>query len=484
MARDHARGNETLDLAVVGAGAAGTWVAHTMQRARPRWSIELFERSNRIGGRLRSVKVPGLGHPIDLGGMRYLTSHRRVQSVVETFGIPTRPFDPRGGPERTFLRGHFGRGAADPESGRGYDLSDGERGRSALDLVHEAFLGIVPDAERLDASGWTLTRASYRYGGRPLIDWAIGEALAGIRSDEGHRFIVDAFGYDSGIRAFNVGDAIQFLFGGGDPSAEARVPIDGMDRIPNELAMQFVRQDGSIQLGREVRRLAVDEGALRLDFADGMSVVARHVVLALPIAALTTLAAESPALGTPNHRRLYEAVEGFPAAKLYLWYDRPWWRGTDGVDGIRMTTDLANRKVFYFDEDADAPALILAAYTDGQHTVPWVNLANGASDGSPAPDSMLEAARSDLEHIHPAAEVPPEPVGSAFMHWGSDPHEIGWSFWRAGFNSDEVMATALQPDPRQAVYLCGETFSRSQSWVEGALETAEAVTQRLLDAPG
>ena len=96
---------------------------------------------------------------------------------------------------------------------------------------------------------------------------------------------------------------------------------------------------------------------------------------------------------------------------------------------------------------------------------------------------MLEAARSDLQQIHPAAEVPTEPVGSAFMHWGSDPHEIGWCFWRAGFNSDEVMAAALRPDPRLAVYLCGETFSRSQSWVEGALETAEAVTQRLLEVP-
>jgi len=479
----HSGQRKPVDLAVVGAGASGTWVAHAIQRARPGWSVELFERSDRIGGRLRSVKIPGLEHPIELGGMRYSTSHRRVKSVVEEFDIPTRPFDPRSDPERTFLRGHLGRGPTDSEGGRGYDLPAGERGRSAMDLVREAFLEIVPDAEGLDEVGWTRTRASHQHRGRRLTDWAIGDAVAGIRSPAGHRFIADAFGYDSGIRAFNAGDAIQFLLGGGDPSAEARVRIDGMDRIPNALAARFVGLGGNIQLGREMRRLVVDDGLLRLDFAEGQTIGARRAVLALPIAALKTLAGESPALGTPAHRRIYEAVEGFPATKLYLWYDRPWWRGDDGVIGIRTTTDLPNRKVFYFDDDPDAPASILAAYTDGRHTAPWVSLANGSSDGAPAPDNMLEAVREYLEQIHPGVGGVPQPVGSAFMHWGSDPLEIGWTFWRAGFNSDEVMSAAVQPDPAVAVYLCGETFSRSQSWVEGALETAETVTQRLLDAP-
>jgi monoamine oxidase len=69
------------------------------------------------------------------------------------------------------------------------------------------------------------------------------------------------------------------------------------------------------------------------------------------------------------------------------------------------------------------------------------------------------------------------------MNWGADPREIGWTFWLSGINSDDVMASALQPDPALPIYIAGETFSRSQSWVEGALETAEAVTDRLLAAP-
>ncbi|HET9755371.1 MAG TPA: NAD(P)-binding protein [Candidatus Limnocylindrales bacterium] len=65
-----------LDVAIVGAGAAGTYLADRLLQARPDWRIAIFERSNRIGGRLWSVKVDGLAHPIELGGMRYMSGHR------------------------------------------------------------------------------------------------------------------------------------------------------------------------------------------------------------------------------------------------------------------------------------------------------------------------------------------------------------------------------------------------------------------------
>ena len=76
----------SIDLAVIGAGIAGTSVAASPQQARPDWSIVLLERSNRIGGRLRSVALPGVDHRIELGGMRFLTSHRRVATLVDALG--------------------------------------------------------------------------------------------------------------------------------------------------------------------------------------------------------------------------------------------------------------------------------------------------------------------------------------------------------------------------------------------------------------
>ena len=88
---------DVLDLAVVGAGAAGTYVAYHVQRVRGDWSIALFERTNRIGGRLRSLQVDGLDHPIELGGMRFMSSHRRVSETIAMFGLATHAFNEGGG---------------------------------------------------------------------------------------------------------------------------------------------------------------------------------------------------------------------------------------------------------------------------------------------------------------------------------------------------------------------------------------------------
>jgi monoamine oxidase len=474
-------GASMLDVAIVGAGAAGTYLADRLAGARPEWTITVFERSSRIGGRLRSVQVDGLAHPIELGGMRYLTSHPRIQSVVSELAIATRPFDSHSGPERSYLRGRIGEGPSDPRAGVGYDLPPEERDHSAIDLTVDAFERIVPGARDITPADWPSTRATVAYLDRPITDWSLADALATVRSREGHQFIRDAFGYDSGFNPHNAGDAIQYLLGGNDPSTEARVPIEGMDRIPRGLAARFEERGGTIALGQDVRRVAMDDGTVRLEFADGGAIGARRLVLAIPVPALAALADTSPILGGLAWRQLLGSVEGFQATKLYCWYDRPWWRdGAAAPTGIRSTTDLSNRMLFYFDEDRDAPAAMLAAFNDHRRAEPLVFLADGASDGAPAPGPLLVEITRNLRAIHGGADVP-SPRGSAFMHWGSDPREIAWTFWRAGSNSDEAMLTARQPDPDVPIHICGETFSRAQAWVEGALATAHDLADQLLE---
>jgi monoamine oxidase len=184
-------------------------------------------------------------------------------------------------------------------------------------------------------------------------------------------------------------------------------------------------------------------------------------------------------LRQPEIHDFLEAVEAWQAAKLYLWYDRAWWRD-DGFRGRRTTTDLPARKLFYFDgHGAGDPSVLLAAYTDGGDVEPWRAVSDGAAAGSQAPSAMLKLVNQQLAIIHPGVEIP-DPAGSAFVHWGADPLEAGWHYWRAGARSWDVMPAVLRPDPTRSAYICGEAYSTSQAWVEGALETAAMVVGRVL----
>jgi monoamine oxidase len=57
-------------------------------------SVQVFEQSHRIGGRLLSVEPPGIpGVFCELGGMRYLSSQALVRPLVENkLKLETRPF--------------------------------------------------------------------------------------------------------------------------------------------------------------------------------------------------------------------------------------------------------------------------------------------------------------------------------------------------------------------------------------------------------
>ncbi len=51
---------QPLDVAVIGGGVAGSYVACQLANRRSEWTIGLFERAERIGGRLLSLRLPGI----------------------------------------------------------------------------------------------------------------------------------------------------------------------------------------------------------------------------------------------------------------------------------------------------------------------------------------------------------------------------------------------------------------------------------------
>ena len=47
---------------------------------------------------------------------------------------------------------------------------------------------------------------------------------------------------------------------------------------------------------------------------------------------------------------------------------------------------------------------------------------------------------------------------------------MGTSFWLKKTDSTKLHKQMLKPNPSIPVYVCGESFSQNQGWIEGALE--------------
>lgn len=78
----------TIDVAVIGSGASGSFAAWQLSKNHDDWTIQLFDANNRIGGRLYSINIDGISnHKADLGAMRFPQSHSMLKDLIMELGL-------------------------------------------------------------------------------------------------------------------------------------------------------------------------------------------------------------------------------------------------------------------------------------------------------------------------------------------------------------------------------------------------------------
>ena len=82
-----------VDIAVVGAGIAGAYSAWRLKERYPEKHVALFEYSNRVGGRLYSVPLPGMPNiNAELGGCATSRSAGVRPRADRDLGLANRDF--------------------------------------------------------------------------------------------------------------------------------------------------------------------------------------------------------------------------------------------------------------------------------------------------------------------------------------------------------------------------------------------------------
>jgi monoamine oxidase len=495
-----------LDLAIIGGGVSGVYLGWRLRTDDPSRSVGLFESSRRIGGRLISVVPPELdGFKAELGGMRFLTNQTHVPKLIAELGLETRPFPVGQDDNIYYLRGaHLRQEEFDEPKKVPYRLSWQERGKSPGALIAEAIDTILPGASKLTTEQWVDVKKNYIFDGRPLYMQGFWNLLATVMSSEAYDLVLNAGGYATAIDNWNAAEALHWFLSDFGPEVEYRTIVDGMERLPRELAARFEGAGGEVHIDHKLvhfARVAGEDGDVfyNLYFENRPAVAARRVVLAMPRRALELLDQDGEFF-TPEVKALMRTVTPHPMFKLFLAYRYPWWREA-GVSMGRSVTDLPLRQVYYFGVEPEGQvaftpeirdSLLMASYDDGRHVGFWRGLAPDEPmppDDDPfesperwnsyaAPKQMIEHAQRQLKLVHDIEYIP-QPYAAAFADWGRDPFGGAWNSWDIGVKAWEVGPRMLQPREDWEVYVCGEAYSPAQGWVEGALATAEIAFEKL-----
>jgi lysine 2-monooxygenase len=516
-----------LDVAVVGGGVSGCYSAWRLQQEKGAHAkIGLFEYSDRIGGRLYTVTLPGLPHvKAEVGGMRYIPDqHIMVASLVDHLQLPTNDF-PMGAPPPVgsncnlfYLRGRHLRlhELADPAKVP-YNLAWSERGLGPTNLQVRVMNNIYPNFGALSLCD----QMKIKVFGQPIWKYGFWDLMFRVLSNEGYQFMKDSGGYDANVA--NANAVTQLPATEYSDNTKFLTLRDGYDQLPITLAKQFDEKfAGGVPKGKRVhmnQRLAeIEIGSgeypytlifeptatkdckteVRLSAAS-TKVRAKKVILAMPRRSLELIKSaffEDPWLKTNLSSVLIQS-----AFKLFLAYEQPWWRSLGLVAG-RSVTDLPVRQVYYFGTEGEQKdgypymnSLLMASYNDIS-TVPfWKGLEYGEPFKGyrpsclepgvkdvvpkmefPATEQMVQVANRQVASVHALPEIP-MPYSAVYHTWNEDPYGGGWHEWKANYRLDEIMCRMRKPVHGQDIYIVGEAYSYGQGWVEGALDTAESALE-------
>lgn len=492
------RGNP-LDVAIVGGGVSGLYAAWRLAADSEgvNRNIALYEASDRLGGRLWSVRLRSENAiPAELGGMFFSDGQSLVYDLcTKKLALETESVTPR--PDFAYLRSKRFRISEFEKPGvPPYELKPDEQGLPYHQLLFSALERILPDLKShwpFNADGTFAGLVKYlqttRYEGRPLYQWGFWNLLAKSMSNEAYlclRDIVSSFALFSNWNAY---DACLSLLGD-MKSGWHRLP-GGYQELPDALAGELPDLGVSIRMNSPVSSLAAaEDGLLKLTIenADSMkTALARRVILALPKAALSSLAERSSALQDSSLASSLDATKAEAACKIFLTFDKPWWRdipdgpGKIAADSYAVShTDLPMRQCYYLGcDESTGEGLMLASYSDGQSVPFWSALMNPDGHEHQLTSDVPEPARREigrqLSEMH-GTDIP-NPKSGIFVNWSVAPYGGGWHAWQPGWQSYTVMASLRRPDPDGNISICGEAISAYQGWVEGALTSAELLLQ-------
>jgi hypothetical protein len=234
--------------------------------------------------------------------------------------------------------------------------------------------------------------------------------------------------------------------------------VEGLDTITSHLAEEATRA-GAIFHTRhrvsDIRRRTEDE-LFEITGQQGKKAEEKPFTYVAKRVVIATCRCSYDSFSVLNKLPLLKQLATSPLLRIYAKY--PF--NTDGkvwFDGLPKT--VTSGILRYVIPINPKTGLIMISYTDGDDTKAWKDLE----------DKELETAiQNEVRHMFPEKDIP-NPTYLQKHYWSG-----GCTYWLPGdYDISSAIQTAMNPAPN--LYVVGESISKQQAWIEGALESAETL---------
>ncbi len=411
------------DILIVGAGLAGLHSALRLSKAFPKKSIAIAEAYNYIGGRVVTYKPKDYkGIQWENGAGRIHTSHKMILKYVEEYGLTTIP------------------------------LSDNSQ------WINEKTKEVTEDRWSKYAS--MITQIFSVCKPNTLATHTLYELLSKVYSPAIANDILSFYPYRAEVFHMRADVAIQSLQDELGSSKGFCVVKEGLSTLIQHMVNTLKDRDITFLMNH--RCISVDKnsclftlkGSEKNEIPSHKRIEAKQIILALHSEALKHIPpfTRLPILQKITMEPLLRIYAIFPTSKGKSWFSNL----------PKTVTDSPLRFIIPINP---AKGVIMISYTDSDDTKPWMSVLKKEGE-----EGLQKAILKEARRLFPSIEIPRP------LFFKAHPWYEGCSYWKPGLYDPSVASHQIMnpfPNRFEHVYICGESFSMKQCWMEGALEHAE-----------
>lgn len=282
-----------------------------------------------------------------------------------------------------------------------------------------------------------------------LINMTFFQFLILVFDFETAQFIKDSFGYDSEIIHLNAHAAITMFKEDLLKDNNYFVLKNGLTTIIDKLEQELNSRDNVIikmktPLNEVHKNHIITEKGDKFNF--------KKLILTIPSEKLEKLEyfKDNEYINSVKPIKLLRIYAKYPTKNLWF------------KDIKRTITDNYIRHIIPIDYDN---GIIMISYTDDKYSEMW----DGYNKISKK--TLINALHKEIFDLFKIQ--PPNPKMITLDFW-----ENGLHVWGVGYDIDKVYKEMLRPNDDK-IFICGESYSKKQGWIEGCLETCYDVIKSL-----
>ena len=415
---------------IIGGGIAGLYCAYVIHKKFGTKNIIIIEKSNRLGGRIDTRNINGTYLEFGAGGIS--STHHNVINLVKELGLENKLIEGQDG------RSHIEMTTMNLVRERPVQIPTVYLIDRIVDLTKTDFYQIINALTNrladLDFYAQAVNYSLYR-----LIEKFYGVDKADKMTYQ--------FGYHDDFHEQNAIDGLLMFEKTFNPNTKFNIMLGGMIQIIDSLKKYLLKNSIEIKLDTECTDIINRNNEFSCVLKNGDKITAKNIILAIPksnIIKIKYLDTIKNKLDCVVSKPLVRIYAFFPLVNNKVWFD--------DLNGYITTKTLLSQII-----PIDKQKGILMIYCDGPNAKTWHDLHKK--------NMLRNELIYHLTKLFITRDIP-EPIDIHISYYAEATH-----MWKPSVDSRQVYKDIMQPIKDEPIFIVGETYSLTQQWSEGALQS-------------